>query len=70
MIEGESLSSLKTGVTVTEGPDATLRSAEAGKTVVLPLTRQDGRALFYGSYGEGVAGYGAVDGDRLTGESV
>jgi len=64
------LTSLKTNVTATEAPDAALRSAEAGKMVVLPLARQDGTALFYGSYGEGVAGYGAIDGDGLTGESV
>jgi predicted dehydrogenase len=39
--EGDSLSSLKTNVTVTEILDAARRSAQTGKTVVLPLTRQD-----------------------------
>lgn len=39
--EGDSLSSLKTNVTVTEILDAARRSAQTGKSVVLPLTRQD-----------------------------
>jgi glucose-fructose oxidoreductase len=39
--EGDSLSSLKTNVTVTEILDAARRSAETGKTIVLPLARQD-----------------------------
>jgi len=39
--EGDSLSSLKTNVTVTEILDAARRSAQTGKTVVLPLARQD-----------------------------
>jgi predicted dehydrogenase len=39
--EGDSLSSLKTNVTVTEILDAARRSALSGKTVVLPLARQD-----------------------------
>ena len=39
--EGDSLSSLKTNVTVTEILDAAGRSARTGKTVVLPLARQD-----------------------------
>jgi hypothetical protein len=39
--EGDSLSSLKTNVTVTEILDAARRSAETGKTIVLPLKRQD-----------------------------
>ena len=39
--EGDSLSSLKTNVVVTEILDAARRSAETGKTVALPLARQD-----------------------------
>jgi predicted dehydrogenase len=39
--EGDSLSSLKTNVTVTEILDAARRSAETGKTIALPLARQD-----------------------------
>jgi predicted dehydrogenase len=39
--EGDSLSSLKTNVTVAEILDAARRSAQTGKTVVLPLARQD-----------------------------
>ena len=39
--EVDSLSSLKTNVTVTEILDAARRSAQTGKSVVLPLTRQD-----------------------------
>ena len=39
--EGDSMSSLKTNVTVTEILDAAHRSAETGKTIVLPLARQD-----------------------------
>ncbi|MGA8940119.1 MAG: Gfo/Idh/MocA family oxidoreductase [Acidobacteriaceae bacterium] len=39
--EGNSLSSLRTNVTVTEILDAARRSAQLGKTVVLPLARQD-----------------------------
>jgi predicted dehydrogenase len=39
--EGDSLSSLKTNVTVSEILDAARRSAQTGKTVVLPLARQD-----------------------------
>jgi glucose-fructose oxidoreductase len=39
--EGNSMSSLKTNVTVTEILDAARRSALTGKTVVLPLARQD-----------------------------
>lgn len=39
--EGDSLSSLKTNVTVTEILDAARRSAQTGKTIVLPLSRQD-----------------------------
>jgi predicted dehydrogenase len=39
--EGDSLSSLKTNVTVTEILDAARRSAATGKAVVLPLARQD-----------------------------
>jgi predicted dehydrogenase len=39
--EGDSLSSLKTNVTVTEILDAARLSAQTGKSVVLPLTRQD-----------------------------
>jgi predicted dehydrogenase len=39
--EGDSMSSLKTNVTVTEILDAARRSAETGKTIALPLTRQD-----------------------------
>jgi predicted dehydrogenase len=39
--EGDSLSSLRTNVTVTEILDAARRSAQTGKTVVLPLARQD-----------------------------
>ena len=39
--EGNSLSSLKTNVVVTEILDAARRSALTGKTVVLPLARQD-----------------------------
>jgi hypothetical protein len=35
------MSSLKTNVTVTEILDAARRSAETGKTIALPLTRQD-----------------------------
>ena len=39
--EGDSLSSLKTNVTVTEILDAARRSTQTGKTVALPLARQD-----------------------------
>jgi predicted dehydrogenase len=39
--EGDSLSSLKTNVTVTEILDAARRSVETGKTIALPLARQD-----------------------------
>jgi glucose-fructose oxidoreductase len=39
--EGDSLSSLKTNVTVTEILDAARQSAQTGKTVALPLARQD-----------------------------
>jgi predicted dehydrogenase len=39
--EGDSLSSLRTNMTVTEILDAARRSAQTGKTVVLPLARQD-----------------------------
>jgi predicted dehydrogenase len=39
--EGDSLSSLRTNVTVTKILDAARRSATTGKTVVLPLARQD-----------------------------
>jgi predicted dehydrogenase len=39
--EGDSMSSLKTNVTVTEILDAARRSAQTGKTIALPLTRQD-----------------------------
>ncbi len=39
--EGDSMSSLKTNVTVTEILDAARRSAETGKTIALPLARQD-----------------------------
>jgi predicted dehydrogenase len=39
--EGDSLSSLRTNVTVTEILDAARRSAQTGKAVVLPLARQD-----------------------------
>ncbi len=41
LAEGDSLSSLRTNVVVTEILDAARRSAITGKTVVLPLTRQD-----------------------------
>jgi hypothetical protein len=40
------------------------------EAVVLPLARQDAKALFYGGYGDGVAGDRAVDGNSFTGESV
>lgn len=39
--EGNSLSSLRTNVTVTEILDAARRSAQLGKTIILPLARQD-----------------------------
>jgi predicted dehydrogenase len=37
--EGDSLSGLKTNVTVTEILDAARRSAQTGRTIALPLTR-------------------------------